>query len=306
LLLLELDEVEERLRPATPPAADWGSSTAGSAHASDAAGPANALEASLWQLADTAATAVGRGAQQQQQQHPQQSSEFCTLLGEPGDDADGSPDFSFSPASAQQPQQQQQGQPPPGGGGGAASSSGDPAAEGHPAAASSSAAPAGLQQSTAAVGAWVQDKATLWWNSRVVQVRAARRPATLLVRARQFVCTRFGVCHMLARAVGRAACPAPCPRPPRPAGLTHLPPVASPAHPRVQDTVQLLHMDAVEPWQVAAGGTVAAVVAYALYRERRGIRRGLRRAAGGLAGVAGMVLGVTPNPMAAAPSALRH
>jgi hypothetical protein len=58
-------------------------------------------------------------------------------------------------------------------------------------------------------------------------------------------------------------------------------------------------------WQLVGGAAAAALVAYACYRERRGLRRGaaalLGGAASGLAQLAGLATGLRPDAMAAAP-----
>ncbi|KIZ01792.1 hypothetical protein MNEG_6167 [Monoraphidium neglectum] len=77
------------------------------------------------------------------------------------------------------------------------------------------------------------------------------------------------------------------------------------AAPVVQDTLRLLHLEDVPAWQIAGGAAAAALVAFSVYRERRGIRRAAVGAASGLlAGlsqVAAMATGFEPNAMAAVP-----
>ncbi|GBF88002.1 hypothetical protein Rsub_00714 [Raphidocelis subcapitata] len=77
----------------------------------------------------------------------------------------------------------------------------------------------------------------------------------------------------------------------------------------VQGALEAAGLRDAAPWQLASGAAAAALVAYAVYRERRGVRRGaaalLGGAASGLAQLAGMATGVRPDAMAAAPRAVR-
>ncbi len=74
----------------------------------------------------------------------------------------------------------------------------------------------------------------------------------------------------------------------------------------VQETLQRLHMEELTPLQLAGGTAAAAVMGYAVWRERKTIKQAAANAAVGLtAGVAqtvGMALGFAPNAMNAAPS----
>jgi hypothetical protein len=76
-----------------------------------------------------------------------------------------------------------------------------------------------------------------------------------------------------------------------------------------QGTLGALGLQQVQPWQLGAGAGVAALLAFSAWRERRTLRRAGRRAAataaGGLAELGRMALGLSGpvNAMAAVPHA---
>ena len=74
------------------------------------------------------------------------------------------------------------------------------------------------------------------------------------------------------------------------------------ASPLVRRPLEALGLEGAPAWQVAGGAAAAALVAYALHRERRSIKRGARGVAVGLAQLAAMATGFAPDAMAAAPS----
>lgn len=90
-------------------------------------------------------------------------------------------------------------------------------------------------------------------------------------------------------------------------GATNQPSRVGPAatHAHMQDTLKALHLQDVPPWQIAGGTAAAALVAYSLYRERKGLRRAAAELVGGMATglsqIAGMATGFQPNAMVAVP-----